>query len=110
MKKLKEILFVLVITTPIQSYAAIESNVEKTELSAQSTDSVRKHVDDYQHKIIVLEKKLEQMEEANEEAQDKLEQLAIQTSQQSNIKRANTFNPSINMILNGRFLDAPDNF
>jgi hypothetical protein len=64
----------------------------------------------YQEKIAELESRLGDIEENNDETQESVEQLAIDVSQQGNQKAANTFNPGIWMILNGRFVSYNDNF
>ena len=60
----------------------------------------------YQSKINDLEEKLSELEQVNEETQDSVDELAIDVSQQSNQKSANTFNPAIGMILNGQWLNS----
>ncbi|NQY63213.1 MAG: hypothetical protein HRT38_05685 [Alteromonadaceae bacterium] len=71
----------------------------------------------YQDKINQLEERLVQAEQAIDstqddvsDTQDELETLAIDVSQQGNQKAANTFNPGIGMILNGRWLSYSDDF
>jgi len=64
----------------------------------------------YQHKINQLEEKLTDLTQANEEAQNNIEALAINVSQQTNQKAANTFNPSVGMILNGRWVSYSNSF
>jgi len=64
----------------------------------------------YQDKIAELELRLADIEDDNIETQENVEQLAIDVSQQGNQKAANTFNPGIGVILNGRFVNYNDNF
>lgn len=65
---------------------------------------------EYQNKILQLETRLSEVEQLNEETQENIDDLAINVSQQGNQKTANTFNPAIGMILNGRWLKSSDSF
>ncbi|MBL4910058.1 MAG: hypothetical protein JKX78_08610 [Alteromonadaceae bacterium] len=64
----------------------------------------------YQDKITELESRLSDIEDNNDDTQENIEQLAIDVSQQGNKKAANTFNPGLWMILNGRFVSYNDKF
>ena len=63
-----------------------------------------------EQRIQALEKRVENAEEQSEETSEQTQQLAIDLSQQSNRKAANTFNPSIGVILNGKFLSTPKDY
>ena len=63
-----------------------------------------------QEKIKQLEQRIEELEQTNEDTQDTVEQLQVDVSQQGNTKAANTFNPGIGVVLNGRFIDTSNNF
>jgi len=72
---------------------------------------------EYLEKIQELEDRLTETEQVNqenqdsiEETQDNVEELAIDVSQQGNQKAANTFNPGVWMILNGRYVSYNDAF
>lgn len=56
----------------------------------------------YQQKIVELEQRLNDIEDANDEAADKTDELAVEISQQSNQEAANTFNPGVGVVLNGK--------
>jgi len=64
----------------------------------------------YRDKIAELEARLSDIEDSNDDTQENVEQLAIDVSQQGNQKAANTFNPGVWMILNGRYVNYNDNF
>lgn len=80
----------------------------------ESTAELRKELNkiklEYLKKLEQLEQRLEQAEALNEETQEDVEKLAIEVSQKGNKKSANTFNPAIGMILNGRWIAAADDF
>lgn len=71
----------------------------------------------YLQKIEQLEQRLASAEQKNEQTQqdvadtqESVEELAVNVSQQGNQTAANTFNPGIGMILNGRYVSHSDNF
>jgi len=64
----------------------------------------------YQNKIAELENRLSDIEDSNDETQENVEQLAIDVSQQGNQKAANTFNPGIGVVLNGRYVNYKNDF
>lgn len=73
--------------------------------------------DSYQSKIAELEKRLAETEVASvenqtqlEETQENVDELAIDISQQANQKRANTFNPGIGVILNGKYVNYKNGY
>ncbi len=65
--------------------------------------------EEYQQKLELLERRINEAEKNNENIQENVEELAVEISQKSNQKAANTFNPGIGMILNGRWLKASKN-
>jgi len=66
---------------------------------------------DYINKIALLEQRLEDLEDANDEMSDATEELAIEVSQQGNQQSASSFNPGIGVILNGKILSqSPSQF
>jgi hypothetical protein len=58
----------------------------------------------YLTKIAELEQRIQDAEEQSEESAEKTEDLAVALSQQGNRTAANTFNPGIGLVLNGRYL------
>ena len=65
----------------------------------------------YFEKIQLLEQRLDELETANDEAVEATEELAIEISQQGNQQSANSYNPGIGVILNGKLLSQnPSNF
>jgi len=65
---------------------------------------------DYQNKIAELESRLADAEDINDDTQENVEKLAIDVSQKGNQKAANTFNPGVGVVLNGRYVNYNDNF
>ncbi len=65
---------------------------------------------EYQKKIDSLDEKLKDTQESNDETQESVEQLEVNISQQGNQKSANTFNPGVGVILNGRVINQPKYF
>ncbi len=64
---------------------------------------------EYLNEIRFLKDRLYKIEGAGEVIEDDLEELAIEVSQKSNQKAANSFNPSIGVILNSRLVNHDDN-
>lgn len=90
---------------------------KQSEILIQLKNELQLLQQSYQEKIKQLEERVIKAEQALDltqddlsETQDDLESLAIDVSQQGNIRSANTFNPGIGMILNGRWLSYSDNF
>lgn len=87
---------------------------QKSPNKAPSVEQLKKELQhlkqSYQEKIAELESRLSDIEDTNDETQESVEQLAVDVSQQGNQKAANTFNPGIGIILNGRYVSANDNF
>lgn len=77
-------------------------------------DAIRQELADlkklYQQKIEALEQRIQDTEEQNDETTEQTQQLAIDLSQQSNRTAANTFNPGIGVVLNGKYLQAPSDY
>ncbi|MDQ7048281.1 MAG: hypothetical protein Q9M92_01575 [Enterobacterales bacterium] len=93
---------------PILSQAATQA---KGHSIAQLKQELNQLKQAYQDKISALEERLEQLEESADEAEERTDNLAVEVSQQSNQQAANTFNPGIGVILNGRFQAiSPNNF
>jgi len=90
-----------------QSVAANQKNDPSLSKLKTELQELKKN---YQNKIAELEARLADAESSNDETQENVEQLAIDVSQQSNQKAANTFNPGIGVILNGRYVNYNDNF
>lgn len=69
-------------------------------------EKVRKELKDlkkvYQDKIEQLEQRISDLEESADEAEEKTDQLAVEVSQQGNQGAANTFNPGVGVVLNGK--------
>lgn len=72
-------------------------------------DSVRQELEQlkqqYLAKIAELEQRLQDAEEQTDEAVEQTQDLAVELSQQSNRTAANTFNPGIGLVLNGKYLN-----
>jgi hypothetical protein len=58
----------------------------------------------YLLKIAELEERLQESEERGEDNAEQTQEVAIALSQQSNRSAANTFNPGIGLVLNGKYL------
>jgi hypothetical protein len=58
----------------------------------------------YLAKIAELEQRIQDAEEQTDEAVEQTQDLAVELSQQSNRTAANTFNPGIGLVLNGKYL------
>ncbi len=110
MKKQKIRALFAAATLAINSMAVWGAEQDKVDSLEQIKNQLEKAKRIYDQKLKQLEQRLEQAEQSNEETQEDLDQLAVEVSQQSNQKAANTYNPGIGMILNGRLLSASDNF
>ncbi len=108
MMKLSKIYYVLIASLCANSAMAASNN------NSASLEKLKEELlqlkTNYQHKIALLEEKMSALAQANEETQEEVENLAIDVSQQGNQKAANTFNPAIGMILNGRWVNYNDDF
>jgi len=80
----------------------------------QQYDSKIKQLEDRLAKAEQTAKDAKQTAQGNqndiEDTQDNVDQLSIDVSQQSNQTAANTFNPAIGMVLNGRYVSYSNNF
>jgi len=102
----KVVLVVLLTMPNFYSYAQTNKKTSSLEQLKQDLLLLKK---DYQQKIIALEARLNEAELIAEETQASIEVLEIDISQQSNQASANAFNPSIGLILNGRFVNYNHN-
>lgn len=102
--------FLLAIASIMQCYPAQAAAPTDKESTAELRKELEAIKQEYLEKIRQLEQRLEQTEILNEETQENVEQLAIDVSQKSNQNSANTFNPAIGMILNGRWISVNDDF
>lgn len=95
-----------------QSFATEQKapSADKTPSLQQLKQELQLLKKNYQDKIAELENRLADAEDTNDETQESVEQLAIDVSQQGNQKAANTFNPGIGVVLNGRYVNYNDNF
>ncbi len=89
------------------SFAQASDPIKK-ETTVELKKELAKIKQEYLSQLDQLEKRIEQAELLNEETQEDIEQLAIEVSQKSNQTSANTFNPAIGMILNGRWVNVSD--
>ncbi len=97
----KVLSIVLIATPSFYSYAQTSKSTLSLEQLKQELSQLK---NDYQQKIAALEERLNAAELETEETQESIETLEIDISQQTNQSSANTFNPSIGLILNGRFV------
>lgn len=63
-------------------------------------------VESYEKKLAELEQRLQEAEAVSDENTEKTQELAIEVSQQGNQQAANTYNPGIGLILNGRLQNS----
>lgn len=98
-------------TFATQQNNSLQHKVKKKTVSLQQLkQELQLLKNTYQNKITELESRLADAEDTNDETQETVEQLAIDVSQQSNQKAANTFNPGIGVILMGRYVNYNDSF
>lgn len=106
----------LCVVTIVALFSAVASAVDSAVGSADQLSleklkqALEKNNKTYQDKLLQLEKRLEQAEQSTEETTENMEQLSVEVSQKDRQKTANKFNPAIGMILNGRWVNAPDDF
>jgi len=97
----------------ISSFLCLNPNIShaKDNSVSQLKQELKALKKQYQDKISSLEERLDELEQAADDAEEKTDELAVEVSQQSNQQAANTFNPGIGVILNGRFQSiSPNNF
>jgi len=101
---LTSFLVALASTPVVASEQKKESSLNKLKYELQQLKQ------EYKNKIAELEARLNDAEDSNDETLETVEQLSIDVSQQGNQKAANTFNPGIGVILNGRYVNYNDHF
>ncbi|HEB57272.1 MAG TPA: hypothetical protein ENI98_13425 [Gammaproteobacteria bacterium] len=92
---------VLCLTSPgvaVPTHAADAGDIQKLKKELRQIKA------GYQTRIEQLEQRLDDAETANDETNDKMDDLAVEVSQQGNQKAANTFNPGIGVVLTGKYL------
>jgi len=111
-KSLKYAIFTIVMFTLVVSPSKNLNAAEKKIRS--SIDQIKTELEqlkqEYLKKIGELEERIAQTEQISEAIETEVEDLAVEVSQKSNQKAANTFNPGIGMILNGRLVNSSDSF
>ncbi len=90
----------LVSSTLITPQITFAANQEDVKQLKKDLETLKKQ---YQQKLDELEQRLNDIEETTDEVDEKTDALAIQVSQQSNQQAANTFNPGVGVVLNGKF-------
>ena len=108
MMKFNKISYLLVISLFVSQVVAANT-AQENDLTKLKNELLQLK-SEYQQKMTQLEEKLAELEETSEETQEEIETLAIDISQQGNQKAANTFNPGIGLILNGRWVNYNDRF
>ena len=102
--KLNKITLLVAATLTVSSYNVMAATPKKQLTLKELQQELQKLKDNYQHKISQLESRLNDAQDANDDTQDTVDQLAIDVSQQGNKEAANTFNPSVGVVLNGRWV------
>ncbi|MGV6852273.1 MAG: hypothetical protein ACWA5R_08890 [bacterium] len=101
---------VVVMAATLLTAASSPSQAEDKEIAAlkQQLQDIKKL---YTQQIEQLEARIDDLEESADEAEESRDQLAIELSQQSNQQAANTFNPGIGVVLNGKYSSqSPNDF
>ncbi|WKE65854.1 hypothetical protein PVT67_00940 [Gallaecimonas kandeliae] len=107
MKVAHSLLLALLAGAALPSHAADKDKDKEIAALRAELAALKKQNED---KIAELEQRISDAEDAQDELNDQTQQLAIDLSQQSNRTAANTFNPGIGVVLNGKFVQAPADY
>jgi len=105
------LLLCAVLSAATSNVALADQNKAKKDPSVkQLKQELQQLKQSYKDKIAELEDRLSDVEDSNDETQENVDQLAIDVSQQGNKKAANTFNPGIGVVLNGRWVSHNNDY